>query len=472
MYLHVTADEADYPAAPFSPDSIYPEFSDWHSDTDPANSVYPLVRRLFFELGWDAGNYGTDRWNPLGHLIEGVDRVVIKPNLVLHKPASTECTIKSLVVHASVLRPLIDYFLVAAQKLQRDIEVVVADTPLQSCDFERLCRQNGLTDLMEHYEGRGAPVRLLDLRNEWAVIDENFLIQSRMDLPGDPLGSTIINLGRLSLHYGQDEGRAPISIQDYEDSVTRIHHSGEVQEYRFSNTVLQSELLVNVAKLKTHAKAGVTLAMKNIVGANTSKDFLPHFRVGAPQKGGDEFARSSKYQLLIRSVRDLINKRMAGKSIPLLGRMKTLVQDVETAKAKAGRGGIFAGAWWGNDTVWRTIVDINRAVVFGTHQGLVEETPQRKMICFLDGIWGMEGEGPIKGRDRYSGVIAFGDDPVEFDARSASLMGFDPASVPHVFYWTQANSHRVGTYPEVRPSDVADTNAFQEPYGWKGRLLR
>jgi uncharacterized protein (DUF362 family) len=471
MFLHVTADQADYPAPPFSPDSAYPEFGDQLCETDLTNSVYPLVRRLFRQLGWDAGNYGTERWNPLGHLVEDVDRVVIKPNLVLHKVSTTDCTIKSLVVHASVLRPLIDYFLLAAQKLQVDIEVVVADTPLQSCDFDRLCQQNGLGALMEHYETLGAPVRLLDLRSEWAVIDENFLIQSRVDLPGDPQGSTIIDLGQLSLHYGQDAGRAPISIQDYEDSVTRNHHSGEIQEYRFSNTVLHSELLVNVAKLKTHGKAGVTLAMKNIVGANTSKDFLPHFRVGAPERGGDEFARFSRYQLIVRSVRDFINKRMAGKSIPLLGKLKTLVQDVETAKARAGRGGIFAGAWWGNDTVWRTIVDINRAVVFGTRRGLVVESPQRRMICFLDGIWGMEGEGPIKGTDRYSGVIAYGDDPVEFDARSALLMGFDPARVPHISYWREADTHCVGEYPEG-PAEVAEASAFQEPYGWNGRLRR
>jgi uncharacterized protein (DUF362 family) len=54
----------------------------------------------------------------------------------------------------------------------------------------------------------------------------------------------------------------------------------------------------------------------------------------------------------------------------------------------------------------------------------------------VDGIIGMEGNGPIQGDPRASGVLVFGEDPVAVDATAARLMGVEP---DRVWYLLQAN---------------------------------
>ncbi len=59
-------------------------------------------------------------------------------------------------------------------------------------------------------------------------------------------------------------------------------------------------------------------------------------------------------------------------------------------------------------------------------------TAVRPRYAIVDGIVGMEGNGPISGTPVDSGVLVFGDDPVATDAVAASLMGFDPTTVAYL----------------------------------------
>ena len=54
--------------------------------------------------------------------------------------------------------------------------------------------------------------------------------------------------------------------------------------------VLSSDVVISVPKLKVHRKVGTTLNLKNMVGINSDKNHLAHYRVGPPSKGGDEFS--------------------------------------------------------------------------------------------------------------------------------------------------------------------------------------
>jgi uncharacterized protein (DUF362 family) len=51
--------------------------------------------------------------------------------------------------------------------------------------------------------------------------------------------------------------------------------------------------------------------------------------------------------------------------------------------------------------------------------------PQRRCFTVVDGIISMEGNGPLKGSPRPTGVILAGDDPLALDVTAASLAGFD-----------------------------------------------
>jgi uncharacterized protein (DUF362 family) len=71
--------------------------------------------------------------------------------------------------------------------------------------------------------------------------------------------------------------------------------------------------------------------------------------------------------------------------------------------------------WAGID---RSILDINAAA--------------RPDFAIVDGIVGMEGNGPIQGTPRAAGVLFFGDDPVAVDATACRVMGLLPEKVPYL----------------------------------------
>jgi uncharacterized protein (DUF362 family) len=71
--------------------------------------------------------------------------------------------------------------------------------------------------------------------------------------------------------------------------------------------------------------------------------------------------------------------------------------------------------WAGID---RAILDINAAV--------------RPDFAIVDGIVGMEGNGPIQGTPKDCGVLIFGDDPVAVDATSCRVMGLVPEKIKYV----------------------------------------
>lgn len=54
------------------------------------------------------------------------------------------------------------------------------------------------------------------------------------------------------------------------------------------------------------------------------------------------------------------------------------------------------------------------------------------MVAVVDGIVGMEGDGPLFGTPVEHGLLALGADPVAVDGICAQLMGFDLEAIPHL----------------------------------------
>jgi len=71
--------------------------------------------------------------------------------------------------------------------------------------------------------------------------------------------------------------------------------------------------------------------------------------------------------------------------------------------------------WAGID---RAILDINAAV--------------RPDFAIVDGIIGMEGNGPIQGNSKPCGVLVMGDDPVAVDSTCTRIMGLRPEKIPYI----------------------------------------
>jgi uncharacterized protein (DUF362 family) len=71
--------------------------------------------------------------------------------------------------------------------------------------------------------------------------------------------------------------------------------------------------------------------------------------------------------------------------------------------------------WAGID---RSILDINAAA--------------KPDFAIIDGIMGMEGNGPIQGTPKAAGVLLFGDDPIAVDSTACRVMGLLPEKVDYL----------------------------------------
>ena len=84
-------------------------------------------------------------------------------------------------------------------------------------------------------------------------------------------------------------------MNDYDASATRSNHRRGFHNYFVAQSILDADLLINLPKWKAHQKSAVTGALKNLVGINGDKAYLPHFRRGAPKWGGDEYRDENRW---------------------------------------------------------------------------------------------------------------------------------------------------------------------------------
>ena len=156
-----------------------------------------------------------------------------------------------------------------------------------------------------------------------------------------------------------EQARYLHGIQDFEGVFTDLNRddvrpvdgfAGE--RFYFPETVLGADLIVSLAKMKTHHWAGATLCMKNLFG------LVPGSVYGWPKN------------------------KLHYVGIP------------------------------------RAIAELNRTF--------------RNTFGLVDGIVGMEGNGPIQGRPKHAGVIVMGRDLAAVDSTCCRIMGIDPARVEYL----------------------------------------
>jgi uncharacterized protein (DUF362 family) len=216
-------------------------------------------------------------------------RVVLKPNLVEFGMESPINT------HPAVIAAAVDAFRTRGAR-----EVIVAEGPGHQRDTEQILQASGLLQVI-----RERRVPYVDLNEDEVV----------------------------PLALGSD--------------FTRLSH------LYFPATVVKSDLVVSMPKLKTHHWAGVTLSLKNMFGV------IPGAVYGWP---------------------------------------KNLLH------------------WAG---IHQSVVDINSTLPAPT-------------FAIVDGIVGMEGNGPIQGQAKRCGVLVCGGDMVAVDATAARLMKIEPHKIAYL----------------------------------------
>ena len=285
-------------------------------------------------------------------------------------------------------------------------------------------------------EKKRFPINIVDLRDFCLDLEGNetgAYVGRRIKLTGDGLGSVVVNLGRSSDFYLQTNSEKYYGA-DYNREETTRHHSGDVQKYMVSRTVLNADVVIMVPKLKVHKKVGVTLGGKGLVGINTNKNYLVHYTLGTPSSGGDQFpdglldfketcilnTQRFLYDLLLARRNKIFDKAYVGLLAIYRKVFKRLLGAVDGQKSI-----LDGGNWYGNDSAWRMVTDLMKIVVYADLDGRIKDTPQRKILTVIDGIIGGEGNGPLTPTEKRTGVVIAGFNPLATDIVGTRMMGFD-----------------------------------------------
>lgn len=349
-----------------------------HADNYRLETIRRALYTCFQDLGYP-------KENPLGGIIKPGDKVFIKPNWVASRWRES-CphtdTLYSVITHPQVIEAVADY---VAEALQGQGEIIIGDNPSIDADFSELLEFTRIEKLKDKYD---VPVSILDLR---PLICDNLKNYGKKDLmvrqKGDPSGTIEVNLGKESLFYKIDPKRFRGVFDEREETVAS--HTGETQLYTYAKSFYDADVFISIPKLKTHQKVGATLNLKGLVGTITNKNQLVHWQVGYPEIQGDEYPNQEAYE--------------AG--------MKAKVKH--------------RGAWPGNDTIWRMVVDIYKAM----------KKKERKYLSVVDGIIAGEGQGPFCVTSKNANTLIVGEDLLAVDIAAARYMGFDPAKVRYLQYF-------------------------------------
>jgi uncharacterized protein (DUF362 family) len=349
------------------------------------------------------------------------DRVVLKPNWIKEHderhPGPDQW--EHVVTHPDVIESVAGW---AAERLQGRGSITFCDAPQTDSSFAKIRQYCRLDALVARCRQKfpGVTVALVDLRpEEWHAIDN--VTVSKTALPGDPLGNTRIRLDAASEFIGYP-GCGRLHGASYDLAETNSHHASPQHEYLLCRTPMEADVFINLPKLKTHKKVGLTCALKNLVGINANKNWLPHHTEGTPDQGGDQFPTSTTKARLEHSWMGAAKRLL--KNSPALSRLFIPVK-------KAGRlifgdtaNVIRNGNWHGNDTCWRMVLDLNKCLFFFDGAGQRRARPVR-YLAVVDGVVGGEGNGPMAPDPRPCGVVLAGTHPTAVDTVAAALMGFD-----------------------------------------------
>lgn len=351
-------------------------------------------------------------------------KILLKPNWV-KQAESPDFPIESLVTSTKVIEAVLDECLKKYLTLDW---IRVGDVPLQSCDFRILSAQIELDRLKKKY---GPQVEFLDLRRERWKLRDGFL-ELEDTVGGDPEGYREVVLDRQSLLEEISHRASTFRVSDYDPQDTTSSHRLGTHRYLIAGSVLEADLIINIPKMKTHQKSGITGALKNLVGINGSKACLVHHQVGFPSRGGDEFPDEVN-RLFFWQAR--MRERLQKSSPWLFGGAKAVweilkklwrIQTVGTRNNLKGNFYVGSGSWHGNDSVWRMVYDLNLIIRFAPKQGgALTSKIQRTLISILDGLWSGEGNGPLQPIPVHTNVLLASTNPFLIDLAMSKMMGFD-----------------------------------------------
>lgn len=409
-------------------------------------------------------------------LVKPGDKVVLKPNFVKESHLSRPNEWEYVITHTEVIKLVLE---AVVEALCDRGAVSIVDAPQTDSDYDEIIRRVKLKEIVDEIQGKTKVViRYFDLREERWFYRQGIIVKKKQ-LSGDPLGYIEVNLKDQSEYYGK--ANKEYYGADYDMSETRKYHNEKDNIYVMSKTVLESDVFINLPKMKTHKLAGMTCCLKNIVGACIVKNSIPHHTIGSPENGGDKYVKETKKGKAESGLKATALKVLKHKN-PIINYPFIVVKWLAGKIFGSPESEVIRnGMWYGNDTIWRATLDLNKILVYSDKNGVLHDTPQRRYFAVVDGIIAGEGNGPMEPDPKPIGLLVAGKNPVIVDSVVGTLMGFDIEKIPTII-----NAYRISNYrlTESQKDDIIVVDSqtkekvsldkmkmnyhFRPHFGWRG----
>lgn len=385
------------------------------------------------------------------NIISGIKpgmKVVVKPNLVCDIHMNGDKGWIDMITNPAIIRAVVR---IVVEQLKDSGRISVIDSPIDVANFRRIKKILNLEGLFSECRKKGIQCELIDLRDMYFVRAWGNQHLAKKKLIGDPRGGVLTKLTEEQSAFngfnydGVDFHSILVDSEETNDAHKQGYHL-----YKVSKTCLMADVFINLPKLKCHIKAGITCSLKNLVGINTHKNYLPHYCAGGPTMGGDEFPYTDK--------KNINNYKVISSAKLLLDRVKilSLLSPIykKIGGKMFGKSGevVRAGAWYGNDTLWRMILDLNKVLMYSDSEGNIQNTEQRKYISIVDGIIAGQGNGPMSCEPKKLGKIICGDNPVAVDTVCLKYMRFNINYISHV-----KNAYQISVLPLIEDNSIEVT---------------
>jgi len=241
-----------------------------------------------------------------------------------------------------------------------------------------------------------------------------------------------IDMGHSSYFSSEGIKSRRYKVSDYDSKITNLYHSDKRHSYIINKDVLSADVIINLPKPKCHRLAGMTGAIKNFVGITADKACLPHRSIGSKVQGGDEYLMNSMLKRIIGRVLDqkIFFERIKCYWLSLL--MRIIYGFLFKLMILISKDKFLLGSWYGNDTIWRTSLDLYKIILYSDKSGEMNYLKKRKIFNFADMIIAGQGNGPIAPDPKELGLILAGYDAVLMDRVICDIMGFSYKKIPSV----------------------------------------
>ncbi len=379
------------------------------------NEIAAAIRRNAENLGW-----ADEKRGAFGKIIAEGAKVVVKPNLVLHKNQGKDGLLP-LVTHQLIIQTVVAEVLKANPQ-----QVIVGDAPIQSCDLDALLRATKLDEWAENLKQADARFKgIVDFRRTISKVVGG--VREAKENQRDEKNYVLFNLGADSALEPLTDDRQSFRVTNYDPRLMAKTHSRGHHQYLVAREIIEADVVINLPKLKTHKKAGITNALKNLVGINGNKEFLPHHRLGGELDGGDCYPDKDLVKRSLEYIYDRQNMTVSPAKGKILATVGT--QFERMMRLRGDETGI-EGAWSGNETVPRMCIDLNRVLLYGKTDAEFGETVQRRVLHVIDAVIAGQGDGPLASDELPLGLILAGENATAIDWIGAFLLGYDPRKIP------------------------------------------